>query len=277
MKYLRDVVTLQLDVAACNGCGMCVTVCPHAVFDVKDRKAYFTDREACMECGACAINCPVNAIRVQTGAGCATGVLLGAIGIDSCCSSECGVSPASARSNQGGCCDPKIGNAGIVGSTSKEYFRTFGQRGTGATKNFIIYESAMCCPTGVCGSNPDNSLIDLQDALDKLKDMGAKVERYSITGNPKKFKDNPDVIKLMREHQIKALPITTYDGKVVKVGVYPSLAELKNMLQEGHNAEPLIKLNFRDDAECCSGKDSCDISCGPNYTNGNDDSARNCC
>ena len=243
MKYLRNVVTLQLDVVACNGCGMCVTVCPHAVFDIKDRKVFFTDREACMECGACAINCPVNAIRVQTGAGCATGVLLGAIGIDSCCSSECGVSPASARSNQGGCCDSRIGNAGIDGSISQAYLRDFGQRSMGATRNFIIYESAICCPGGVCGSNPDNSLVDLQDALDKLKDMGAMVERYNITGNPKKFKENPDVIRLMQESQIKALPITTCDGKVIKVGIYPSLAELKNILQEGQNAEHLIKLS----------------------------------
>jgi len=237
LKYLENVVTLQLDVKACNGCGMCVTVCPHAVFDIKDRKAYFADREACIECGACAINCPVNAIRVQTGAGCATGVLLGAIGIDSCCSSACGASPAGAGSNQAGCCDSRIGNTGIDGDTRKVHLTTFKQKGIGVIRSFIIYESAMCCPSGVCGSNPDNSLIELQDTLDKLKDMGAKVERYSITRNPQKFKENPDVIRLMQEHQIKALPITTCDGKVVKVGIYPSLAELKNILQEGHNAE----------------------------------------
>ncbi len=34
LRYIEDAVTLQLDVARCNGCGMCVAVCPHAVFAI---------------------------------------------------------------------------------------------------------------------------------------------------------------------------------------------------------------------------------------------------
>jgi NAD-dependent dihydropyrimidine dehydrogenase PreA subunit len=103
LRYLENVVTLQLDVETCNGCSMCVMVCPHEVFDIQERKAVIIDRNACIECGACAINCPVNAIRVQTGAGCATGILLGAIGKGNECSSGCGVSPAVTESTQTGC------------------------------------------------------------------------------------------------------------------------------------------------------------------------------
>ena len=105
LKYLENVVTLRLDTEVCNGCGMCAIVCPHEVFEVVDRKAVIADQNACIECGACAINCPVNAIRVQTGAGCAAGILRRAISKGgNSCSSPCGVSPAGTKSTRTDCC-----------------------------------------------------------------------------------------------------------------------------------------------------------------------------
>jgi len=118
LRYLENVVTLQLDVETCNGCSMCVEVCPHEVFEIQERKAVIIDRNACIECGACAINCPANAIRVQTGAGCATGVLLGAIGKGNECSGGCGVSPAATESTQIDCCGTSTENTRADGGTS---------------------------------------------------------------------------------------------------------------------------------------------------------------
>jgi len=95
--YLRNVVTLELDKNNCIGCGMCTMVCPHAVFEIVDRKAFTADRDACMECGACAKNCPVNAIRVKTGVGCANAVIKGALkGTEPCCGPSCGPSEKAA-------------------------------------------------------------------------------------------------------------------------------------------------------------------------------------
>jgi len=96
----------------------------------------------------------------------------------------------------------------------------------------IIYESAMCCSSGVCGPSPDKSLIELQDTIDKVREMGCEVERYSITQSPKKFRENPAIIKLIQEHQVKALPVTTYEGRIFKVGTYPSLDELRGVISE---------------------------------------------
>ena len=79
LRYIADVVTLELDQGKCNGCGMCVEVCPHEVYIVEDRKAVIMDRDACMECGACAMNCPVEAIQVDAGVGCAAAIIVGAI------------------------------------------------------------------------------------------------------------------------------------------------------------------------------------------------------
>lgn len=77
MIYLRNVVTLKLDAARCDGCGMCVQVCPHAVFRIEKGKALIANRDACMECGACSLNCAAGALFVKAGVGCATAVIHG--------------------------------------------------------------------------------------------------------------------------------------------------------------------------------------------------------
>ncbi len=61
--------TLQFNPQACNGCGMCVTVCPHGVFARDGRTITLAHASNCMECGACQLNCPTNAIMVDSGVG----------------------------------------------------------------------------------------------------------------------------------------------------------------------------------------------------------------
>jgi NAD-dependent dihydropyrimidine dehydrogenase PreA subunit len=77
LVYLPDVVTLKLCEETCNGCGMCLKVCPHNVFELSGRKAHIVRKDHCMECGACQLNCPVNAITVNAGVGCAAGIIQG--------------------------------------------------------------------------------------------------------------------------------------------------------------------------------------------------------
>jgi NAD-dependent dihydropyrimidine dehydrogenase PreA subunit len=86
MVYLKDVVTLKLDVQKCVGCGMCLVVCPHAVLSPDNGRVRVENRDACMECGACAQNCPTHALRVNAGVGCAAAVINSALGRkDSAC------------------------------------------------------------------------------------------------------------------------------------------------------------------------------------------------
>lgn len=75
LRYLPNVVTLELDPSKCNGCRMCIEVCPHEVFEIEDKRAVIVDRDACMECGACSLNCEPGAITVQSGVGCAAAVI----------------------------------------------------------------------------------------------------------------------------------------------------------------------------------------------------------
>jgi NAD-dependent dihydropyrimidine dehydrogenase PreA subunit len=97
--YISNVTTLQLDLDKCIGCGMCVTVCPHRVFELRDNKAAITDRDLCMECSACSANCPVEAVTVDSGVGCAAAVLSwmlkGDLSCDCCCGDNDKASEAS--------------------------------------------------------------------------------------------------------------------------------------------------------------------------------------
>ena len=79
LKYIRDVVTLKLNQLRCIGCGMCLNVCPHAVFEMDGKKAQIVNRNDCMECGACAQNCPTTAVTVRAGIGCVTAIITGAL------------------------------------------------------------------------------------------------------------------------------------------------------------------------------------------------------
>lgn len=97
--YLKDVATLELDAEKCNGCGMCVIVCPHNVFAIKNKKSVIIDKDACMECGACENNCAPKALSVRSGVGCAAGILKGVLkGTEPECS--CGTEKAIQKTEE---------------------------------------------------------------------------------------------------------------------------------------------------------------------------------
>lgn len=75
-RYIDGAAVLRLDVEACIGCGMCVIVCPHRIFELQEAKAKIVDYNACMECSACATNCPTEAIFVNPDDGCGCAALI---------------------------------------------------------------------------------------------------------------------------------------------------------------------------------------------------------
>jgi NAD-dependent dihydropyrimidine dehydrogenase PreA subunit len=79
MKYLTNVVTLELMPERCTGCGRCLEVCPREVFGKNGKTVRIVDRDLCIECGACMMNCSFNAIRVNAGVGCAAAIINGLI------------------------------------------------------------------------------------------------------------------------------------------------------------------------------------------------------
>ena len=52
-----------IDPTRCDGCGLCVRVCPTGALAVKDGKAIVAAPEACNYTGLCEAICPTRAIR----------------------------------------------------------------------------------------------------------------------------------------------------------------------------------------------------------------------
>lgn len=53
-----------------------------------------------------------------------------------------------------------------------------------------------------------------------------------ISTNPFKFRENPDVFKMVKEAGKTSLPITTVNGKIIKSSEYPTMEEMLKHLQE---------------------------------------------
>ncbi len=96
-----------------------------------------------------------------------------------------------------------------------------------ATATGQIFDPPMCCPTGMCVPSLDQTLLDVNEMLLALQAESVSVERYQMTSHPHAFLGNPDVMRLVRKQQMAALPITLVRGRVVKVGAYPTLDEIK--------------------------------------------------
>ncbi|MBP1692708.1 MAG: Arsenical resistance operon trans-acting repressor ArsD [Chloroflexi bacterium] len=93
-----------------------------------------------------------------------------------------------------------------------------------------IFDPPMCCPTGMCGPTIDQTLLDVNEMILGLQAEGITIVRYQMTSHPHAFLNNSEVMRLVREQQMAALPITAVNGKVVKTSSYPSLTEIKAAL-----------------------------------------------
>ncbi|MCL4559808.1 MAG: arsenite efflux transporter metallochaperone ArsD [Chloroflexi bacterium] len=97
-----------------------------------------------------------------------------------------------------------------------------------------IFDPPMCCPTGMCGPTIDQTLLDVSEMIAKLQSYGYQVERYQMSTHPGAFISNVEIMKLIREKQMAALPIVVVRGKVIAEGNYPKLTEIQENLTGGN-------------------------------------------
>lgn len=95
-----------------------------------------------------------------------------------------------------------------------------------------LYETAMCCETGVCGPSVDEQLITVREDLRWAETQGASVARHNLSSDPDAFVANIKVTGLMHAFGEEALPVLVIDGEIRAHGSYPSRDELAALLAD---------------------------------------------
>ncbi|THF62553.1 arsenite efflux transporter metallochaperone ArsD [Pseudothauera rhizosphaerae] len=93
-------------------------------------------------------------------------------------------------------------------------------------KTIQIFDPALCCSTGVCGTEVGQALVTAAADLDWARQQGLPVERFNLAQQPLAFADNAVVRGFLERSGQDALPLVLVDGEVALAGRYPSRTEL---------------------------------------------------
>lgn len=116
-------------------------------------------------------------------------------------------------------------------------------------KKIEIFETAMCCSTGVCGPSVDSELLRITNLMDSLKNnKEIKAFRYNLTSNPQVFVVNKTILNLLQSKGNEILPVTMVDGTVIKTGDYPTMSEFQAHCETLDEAES---------GSCCDTSEGC--------------------
>jgi hypothetical protein len=115
-----------------------------------------------------------------------------------------------------------------------------------------VFDPALCCSSGVCGTDVDQALVDFSAAVDAVKRAGGDIERFNLAQQPMEFASNAVVKGFLERSGVEGLPLVLVNGEVALAGHYPSTQELARMaevtLQSGTGSAS---------GGCCGGKSCC--------------------
>ncbi|AUX08080.1 arsenical resistance operon trans-acting repressor ArsD [Halalkaliarchaeum desulfuricum] len=85
-----------------------------------------------------------------------------------------------------------------------------------------IFEEAMCCPTGVCGPDPDEELVRITRTVDRLEEEYDELDvtRASLAHDVGVFLENERIYDTVQEKGPEVLPVITVDDEIVAEGAY---------------------------------------------------------
>lgn len=104
-------------------------------------------------------------------------------------------------------------------------------------KSIQVYDPAMCCSTGICGTGVDPDLVNFAGMLAQLKPHGIAIERYNLAQQPLAYAQNPAVKMLLQAGGEKVLPLIFHDGELKLQGRYPTREERSAWIREALEPE----------------------------------------
>ncbi|WP_090944852.1 arsenite efflux transporter metallochaperone ArsD [Pelosinus propionicus] len=118
-------------------------------------------------------------------------------------------------------------------------------------KKIAIYDPAMCCSTGICGASIDKELLRVATIIENLKQDGADISRFNLSGEPNAFVENQLIKEQLKQNGPEILPITLVDGQIAKTKNYPTNEEFAQWTGLEIDSEPKKAACCCDESGCC--------------------------
>lgn len=117
-------------------------------------------------------------------------------------------------------------------------------------KQIQIFDPALCCSTGVCGTQIDQALVNFSADVDWLKHSGGQIERFNLAQQPMDFVQNAIAKAFLERSGAEGLPLILVDGEIAMAGRYPNRTELARFA--GISSE-LSDIPASEVKACCAG------------------------
>jgi hypothetical protein len=124
-------------------------------------------------------------------------------------------------------------------------------------KKIQVFDPALCCSSGVCGTDVDQALVSFSADIDWARQNGLSVERFNLAQQPMAFADNAAVRGLLARAGEAALPITLVDDEIAFAGRYPAREDLARWLDTPDTSTSTAASSVAKAGGCCPGGACC--------------------
>jgi hypothetical protein len=123
-------------------------------------------------------------------------------------------------------------------------------------KKLQVFDPALCCSTGVCGTEVDQALVNFSADADWLKQSGGQIQRFNLAQQPMDFVNNAVAKAFLERSGAEGLPLILVDGEIAMAGRYPTRKELARFagLSSTFSETPVPDAKSE---SCCSGSKCC--------------------